>query len=105
MRMAKVDDEEYDPEQLSAEGKTQLFLLQSVDVELKRAYAQIAVLKAARDGYDEENDMEQQSVEALIESMDAEVKRAYAQIAVLKNARAIYVKALQDAVAAKLALN
>jgi len=51
MATIKIDDKEYDSEQLSAEAKAQLMSLQFVDAELQRLTAQAAVLQTARVAY------------------------------------------------------
>lgn len=48
MPIIKIDDIDYDPDQLSDEAKAQLASLQFVDAELQRLNAQAAVLQTAR---------------------------------------------------------
>lgn len=49
--MIKIDDKEYDLDQLSEEAKNQLTSIQFVDAELQRLGAQTAVLRTARIAY------------------------------------------------------
>ena len=51
MPTIKIDDKEYDIDQLSDEAKAQLLSLQFVDSELQRLNAQAAVLQTARAAY------------------------------------------------------
>ena len=51
MTMIKIDDKEYDLDQLSEEAKNQLTSIQFVDAELQRLGAQAAVLQTARIAY------------------------------------------------------
>ena len=51
MPTIKIDEKEYDLDQLSAEAKAQLASLQFVDAELQRLKAQAAVLQTARMSY------------------------------------------------------
>ena len=51
MTMIKIDDKEYDLDQLSEEAKNQLTSIQFVDAELQRLGAQTAVLRTARIAY------------------------------------------------------
>ncbi len=51
MPIIKIDDKEYDLDQLSEEAKSQLLNLQFVDAELQRLNAQVAVLQTARAAY------------------------------------------------------
>ena len=51
MPTIKIDEKEYDVDQLSEEAKGQLGMLQFVDAELIRINAQSAVLQTARVGY------------------------------------------------------
>ncbi|MBU6993430.1 DUF6447 family protein [Ferrovum myxofaciens] len=51
MPTIKIDDKEYDSEQLSEETKSQLSMIQFVDAELQRLNAQVAVLQTARNAY------------------------------------------------------
>lgn len=51
MNSIKIDDKEYDLDQISDEAKAQLVNLQYVDSELQRLNAQVAVLKTARMAY------------------------------------------------------
>lgn len=51
MPIIKIDDKEYDLDQLPDEAKTQLLALQFVDAELQRLDAQAAVLQTARVAY------------------------------------------------------
>jgi hypothetical protein len=51
MPMIKIDDKEYDLDQLSDEAKAHLGSMQFVDAELQRLTAQAAVLKTARVAY------------------------------------------------------
>lgn len=51
MTVIKIDDKEYDLDQLSDEAKAQLTSLQFVDSELQRLGAQVAVLRTARMAY------------------------------------------------------
>lgn len=48
MPTIKIDDKEYDLDQLSDEAKAQLQSLQFVDAEIQRLNAQAAVLQTAR---------------------------------------------------------
>lgn len=51
MPIIKIDDKDYDLDQLSDEAKAQLASLQFVDNELQRLNAQSAVLQTARMAY------------------------------------------------------
>lgn len=51
MPTIKIDDKDYDLDQLSEEAKAQLLSLQFVDAELQRLNAQNAVLQTARISY------------------------------------------------------
>ncbi len=51
MPTIKIDDKEYDLDQLSDEAKAQLASLQFVDSELQRLNNQAAVLQTARASY------------------------------------------------------
>lgn len=51
MSLIKINDKEYELEQLSEEAKNQLASLQFVDAELQRLNAQIAVYQTARMAY------------------------------------------------------
>lgn len=51
MHMIKIDDKDYDLEQMSDEAKAQLASIQFVDAELQRLNAQSAVLQTARVAY------------------------------------------------------
>ena len=51
MPTIKIDEKEYDLDQLSDEAKAQLMSLQFVDAELQRLNAQAAVLQTARAAY------------------------------------------------------
>jgi len=51
MPIVKIDEKEYDIDQLSDEAKQQLGSLQFVDAELQRLNAQAAVLQTARIAY------------------------------------------------------
>ena len=51
MPTIKIDEKEYDVDQLSEEAKGQLGMLQFVDAELQRLNAQAAVLQTARVAY------------------------------------------------------
>ncbi len=51
MPIIKIDEKEYDTDQLSTEAKNQLVSLQFVDAELQRLNAQSAVLQTARMSY------------------------------------------------------
>lgn len=51
MPTIKIDDKEYDFDQLSDNAKAQLASLQFVDAELQRINAQTAVLQTARMAY------------------------------------------------------
>lgn len=51
MPTIKIDEKEYDLDQLSDEAKAQLASLQFVDAELIRLNAQAAVLQTARSAY------------------------------------------------------
>ncbi len=51
MPTIKIDDKEYDLDQLSDEAKAQLLSLQFVDSELQRLNAKAAVLQTARAAY------------------------------------------------------
>ncbi len=51
MTTIKIDEKEYDLDQLSEEAKAQLASLQFVDAELQRLNAQSAVLQTARMAY------------------------------------------------------
>ena len=51
MTTIKIDDKEYDYDQLSEEAKSQLQSLQFVDAELQRLNGQAAVLQTARIAY------------------------------------------------------
>jgi len=51
MPTIKIDDKEYDLDQLSDEAKAQLASLQFVDSELQRLNNQAAVLQTARAAY------------------------------------------------------
>ena len=51
MQMIKIDDKEYDFDQLSEGAKSQLLSLQFVDGELQRLNSQAAVLQTARAAY------------------------------------------------------
>lgn len=51
MPIIKIDDKEYDLDQLSNEAKAQLASVQFVDAELQRLNAKIAVMQTARTAY------------------------------------------------------
>ena len=51
MPIIKIDEQNYDLDQLSDEAKAQLASLQFVDAELQRLNAQAAVLQTARRAY------------------------------------------------------
>lgn len=51
MPIIKIDDKDYDLDQLSDDAKAQLTSLQFVDAELQRLNAQAAVLQTARAAY------------------------------------------------------
>jgi hypothetical protein len=51
MSTVKIDNKEYELDNLSAEAKAQLQSLQFVDVELQRLQAQTAVFQTARMAY------------------------------------------------------
>ena len=51
MPTIKIDDKEYELDQLSDEAKAQLLSLQFVDSELQRLNAKAAVLQTARAAY------------------------------------------------------
>ena len=51
MPIIKIDDKDYDFDQLSDNAKAQLASLQFVDAELQRLAAQTAVLQTARLAY------------------------------------------------------
>ena len=51
MKLIKIDEKEYDLDNLSEGAKTQLTNLQFVDAELQRINAQSAVLQTARVAY------------------------------------------------------
>ncbi|HUY04202.1 MAG TPA: hypothetical protein VMV33_13045 [Rhodocyclaceae bacterium] len=51
MPTIKIDDKDYDLDQLSEEAKSQLLSLQFVDSELQRLNAKAAVLQTARAAY------------------------------------------------------
>ena len=51
MPIVKIDEKEYEMDELSEEAKAQLGMLQFVDFELQRVTAQAAVLKTARVSY------------------------------------------------------
>ena len=51
MPIIKIDDQDYDFDQLSDNAKAQLASLQFVDAELQRLNAQTAVLQTARMAY------------------------------------------------------
>jgi len=51
MPIIKIDDQDYDLDQLSDAAKAQLASLQFVDSELQRLSAQAAVLQTARMAY------------------------------------------------------
>ena len=51
MPTIKIDEKEYDLDQLSDDAKAQLASLQFVDAELQRLKAQTAVLQTARMAY------------------------------------------------------
>lgn len=51
MPTIKIDDKDYDLDQLSSEAKAQLASLQFVDAELARLQAQAAALQTARMAY------------------------------------------------------
>jgi len=51
MPTVKIDEKDYDLDQLSSEAKGQLTMLQFVDAELNRLNAQAAVLQTARNAY------------------------------------------------------
>jgi len=51
MSIIKIDNKEYEFDNLSADAKGQLQSLQFVDVELQRLQAQTAVLQTARMAY------------------------------------------------------
>ncbi len=51
MPIIKIDEQNYDLDQLSDEAKTQLASLQFVDAELQRLNAQAVVLQTARRAY------------------------------------------------------
>ena len=51
MPTIKIDDKEYDLDQLSGDAKAQLHMLQFVDAELQSLTAKIAVLQTARAAY------------------------------------------------------
>lgn len=48
MPIIKIDDKEYEQDQLSNEAKAQLASIQFVDAEMQRLNAQLAVLQTAR---------------------------------------------------------
>lgn len=48
MPIIKIDEKEYELDQLSDEAKAQLAMLQFVDAELQRLSAQTAILQTAR---------------------------------------------------------
>ena len=51
MPTIKIDDKDYELEQLSDEAKAQLGSLQFVDAEIQRLNAQLAVMQTARMAY------------------------------------------------------
>lgn len=51
MSLIRIDDKDYELDQLSDEAKAQLASLQFVDAELQRLNAQAAVLQTARMAY------------------------------------------------------
>ena len=51
MSLIKINDKDYELEQLSEEARNQLASLQFVDAELQRLQAQIAVYQTARAAY------------------------------------------------------
>ena len=51
MPTIKIDDREYDLDNLSDEAKGQLQMMQFVDIELQRLQGQVAVLQTARNAY------------------------------------------------------
>ena len=51
MPTIKIDNKQYDIDQLSNEAKAQLASLQFVDAELQRLQAQTAALQTARNAY------------------------------------------------------
>ena len=51
MPIVKIDNKEYEFDNLSADAKGQLQSLQFVDTELQRLHAQTAVLQTARMAY------------------------------------------------------
>lgn len=51
MPMVKIDDKEYDLDQLSEDAKAQLVSLQFADSEVQRLNAQMAILQTARLAY------------------------------------------------------
>ena len=51
MPIIKIDEKDYELDELSEEAKAQLLMLQFVDAELQRTNAQAAVLQTARIAY------------------------------------------------------
>ncbi len=51
MPLIKIDEKEYDLDQLSEEAKAHLVNIQFVDAELQRLNAQAAVFQTARNAY------------------------------------------------------
>ena len=51
MPIIKIDEKDYELDNLSEEAKAQLLMLQFVDAELQRVNAQAAVLQTARVAY------------------------------------------------------
>ena len=51
MPIIKIDDKDYELDNLSEDAKAQLVMLQFVDAELQRVNAQAAVLQTARVAY------------------------------------------------------
>lgn len=51
MPTIKINDKEYDLDQLSAEAKAQLASLRVTDAEIQRLQAQLAIAQTARNAY------------------------------------------------------
>ena len=51
MPVIKIDEKDYELDNLSEEAKSQLAMLQFVDAELQRVNAKAAVLQTARNAY------------------------------------------------------
>lgn len=51
MPTIKIDNQEYDLDQLSAEAKAQLASLQMTDTEIQRLNVQLAIAQTARNAY------------------------------------------------------